>query len=134
MKILAMQRVEREVTMLHMVLPVRYEEEDIPDDFPGRKGEVLTMVVDIDTGRVHDWPKGRSENCYMKVVDGGVYTLLDADGRDVAEYGPDYVPCCVPGEYGDYVNFKIGSDGIIRDWTRRCTTDNVVETFFSDEG
>ena len=48
----------------------------------------------------------------MKVVDEGIYALLDEDGAYVAQISYDYVPNrVIPGEYGDYINMKIDETG-----------------------
>lgn len=105
------------VTHVRVSLPVRYEEEDIPNDAPMRSRDMWNATIELDTGYVLDWPKGKSLDLRMKVCDSGIYTLLDEDGRVVAEI-QDYVPhCVIPGEYGDYVELDIDSEGVIQNWT-----------------
>lgn len=107
------------IERIEVSLPVRYEEEDIPNDFPLRKGDSWKAVIDIDTGKIRDWPIGKSGSIeYMKVCDSGVYTLLDDEG-DVVAHLEYYVPHgIIPGEYGDYVTLHIDSDGIITNWPK----------------
>ena len=110
--------VEINITGIQMVLAVRYEEDDIPNDFPGRSGEILKMDVEIDTGKILDWPEGKDFDLFMKVTDCGTYTLFDSDGKRVKTLTNDYVPHgVVPGEYGDYVKFDI-KNGIITNWPK----------------
>jgi hypothetical protein len=54
----AIVKVEKEITITHIMitLPVRYQEEDIPNDFPMRYGDVWEATVEIDTGRILSWP------------------------------------------------------------------------------
>ncbi len=121
---------EVEITHIKMDLPVRYQEEDIPNDFPLRKGDMWSVVVNIDTGEIANWPKGKSGRVSMKVCDEGTYTLLDKDGKEVAKIEQDYVPNdLVPGEYGDYVRLTINAGGVITNWPR----DPDVNEFFKNE-
>lgn len=113
------------VTHVKLRLPVRYEEEDIPNDFPRRFGEVWDAMVNIDTGEIQDWPSDpRFEKCVlqMKVCDEGVYTLYSYFGDhwdEVAKLDQGYVPHgVVPGEYGDYVHLDI-QHGKIVNWPKK---------------
>lgn len=120
MKIEVLKPVEIEAAAIRCVLPVRYGEEDIPRDFPGRVGDMLTLTLDLDTRKVRDWPTGWNPGlevaqCYLKVCDEGKYELLDRDGKVLATH-KGYVPGCVPGEYGDYVDLGISPDGAIKGW------------------
>ena len=111
-------KVEREfdIKYLSMVLPVKYDDEDMPYDFPFRSGEQWSVTVDIDEGKILDWPQGVSHGLFMKVTDGGVYQLLGPDKELVAMI-QDYVPhSMVPGEYGDYVKLNIDESGVITNW------------------
>jgi hypothetical protein len=94
---------------------------------------VWRACIDLDTGRVRNWPAGVSAEVNMKVVDEGVYTLYDAAGDQLAERR-DYVPTCLPGRYGDYVEFSIGGDGVVANWARFCTPERLAESFFPPEG
>ncbi len=130
MQFTAKRPTQIEVATIKMVLPVRYEEEDIPNDFPGRDGDVLTISVNADTGIIKGWPAGREESVHMKVVDGGCYYLYDDKGVEIAALEQEYVPRCIPGEYGDYVIFTIGGDGKIAEWASKFTSDRVGDCFF----
>jgi hypothetical protein len=116
---------------LRCVLAVNYGEEDIPNDFPFRKGDTLDIAIDLDAGRVRDWPGawGPAE-VHMKVVDSGCYYLLDADGKHLAAREQEYVPGFFPGDhYGDYVILDIEPDGNIANWT--ADADDIAAAFFS---
>ena len=92
---------EIEVISITITVPVLYEQEDIPNDFPMRTGYVWSANVLIDTGRIVGWPSGKTGDLFMKVCDGGRYTLFGLDGQAVAMM-QDYVPNgIIPGEYGD---------------------------------
>lgn len=75
-------------------------------------------TIDLDTGRIENWPHGTTASIHYKVCDDGDYALLDADRNVVAEID-GYVPglMCPEGEgYGDYVIMEIGPDGTIAKW------------------
>lgn len=113
---------EVEITHIRIQVAVRYDEEDIPDDFPMRSGDVWDARVNIDTGQIEDWPKGKSGRLSMKVCDEGTYTLYSYFGDhwdEITKLENEYVPNrVVPGEYGDYIDLDIDENGIIKNWFR----------------
>ncbi len=119
-----------EVSEIRVAVPVRYDEEDIPNKFPLRKGDMWTGTIDITTGKIRDWPAGKTGEMQMKVVDEGRYYLLNSDGEAIASIEQDYVPSCIPGEFGDYIQFIIAADGGIAGWGKFCTLENVMKSFW----
>lgn len=115
MKIKITKPIEIEVVAIRCEMAVRYEEEQIPNDFPGRKGDSITLTLDLETRKVRNWPGGVRE-IHIKVCDEGSYYLIDAEGNDVGKRESNYVPDCVPGEYGDYFIAAISNDGTIEGW------------------
>ena len=121
---------EVEITMVKVDVAVRYDEKDIPNDFPLRKGDVWSAIINIDEGRVLDWPKGEKRHLSMKVCDEGSYFLLDAEGNTVLSIEQDYVPnALLPGKWGDYIDLHIGENGLISNWYSRPS----ISDFISDE-
>lgn len=118
---------------IRLNVAVRYGEEDIPNDFPFRRGDVWNVTVDIDTGKIHDWPQGKTAKIYMKVCDQGNYYLLSAGNIELVSRENDYVPSCIPGEYGDYIEFDIAEDGTVANWKKFCTPDRVRDSFTKEE-
>lgn len=114
--------IEKEVDIkrIHMDLAVRYEEEDMPNDYPFRHGDMWSIDVDIDSGQIKDWPAGvPARQLYMKVTDNGAYFLYDDEGKGLASIENDYVPHgVVPGEFGDYIEFDIDATGVITNWPK----------------
>jgi len=111
--------VEKEIDIKKVLMnvAVRYEEEDMPNDFPFRKGDMWSILIDVDSGVIEDWPKGKAAEVYMKVCDQGSYYLVDDKNELVASIEEDYVPnYLIPGEYGDYIDLKINEDGKITNW------------------
>lgn len=118
MKVTVTKPVEIDIATLRISVPVRYEDEDIPFDFPFRHNDNWTAYVDVDAGRIAEWPKGKTGDMHMKVCDAGEYTLFDRDGVTVAQRA-GYVPHgLIPGEYGDYIILKIAEDGTITNWPK----------------
>ena len=106
-----------DVRRVRLELPVRYWEEDIPNDFPFRQGDTWTAEVEVDTGKVVGWPQGKSGALHMKVCDEGTYTLLDGKGQAIAKIEQNYAPNkAVPGCYGDYVELDINEHGVVTNW------------------
>jgi len=121
----------REVNATHIRcdMAVRYEEENIPNDFPGRVGDKLTLLLEIDTKKVVGWPAGQTADFSMKVCDQGSYTLLAGD-EVLASLDESYVPGCLPNRYGDYFEGLINKDGVIR-WTPKAA--DILRSFFPGE-
>ena len=127
MKFTVRKPVEIDVKLVGIDVPVRYDDEDMPYDFPFREGETWRVQVGIEDGKIFGWPDGVAYDLHMKVCDSGVYTLLDSAGLEIASI-QDYVPHgVVPGEYGDYISMEILSDGTIANWPREPD----VSAFFS---
>lgn len=117
MKIKVKREVEKDIKSVIIDIPVRYGEEDIPNDFPHREGDRWKATIDVETGQIQDWPQGKTGSFDMKVYDEGTYTLIDQEGNEVAKIDEDYVPNgLVPGSYGDYVEMEINKDGIVTNW------------------
>lgn len=92
MKATILAKQDIEIAGVGIKVPVRYEEEDIPNDFPLRTGKKWEAFVHIDTGQIRDWPQGKSGRLQMKVCDEGSYYLYDRKGSWVAAIKDDYVP------------------------------------------
>lgn len=114
------------VKYLKVEAMVRYWEDaevnGVDDDdgklIPCRNGDCWCPLIDLDAGRVLDWPEGTTADIHYKVCDAGVYTLLD-DNRNKVASKDGYVPSIMaPGGegYGDYIIMKIDGDGKIADW------------------
>jgi hypothetical protein len=109
-----------DVRLVTIQVPVKYDEEDMPNDFPFRKGDIWEILVDFETGVIQNWPKGVSHDLYMKVTDGGTYILHSAGGTTLAKLEQEYVPHgVVPGDYGDYIELKIDENGKITNWPKK---------------
>lgn len=117
------------VKILKVDLPVRYDDEDMPYDFPLRKGDMWSAIIDIDRGVVLNWPEGEKGSFHMKVCDEGSYFLLDEEGNTVLKIEEDYVPnkLLPPSDgYGNYVELHIGDNGVISNWYSQPSLENFM--------
>ena len=123
--------VEKEIDFAYVgvSVAVRYDDEDMPYDFPGRIDKMWHATIDIDEGVIKGWPEGKSGEFEMKVCDQGDYRLLDREFNLVKRIEDDYVPnALIPGEYGDYIHLKINEFGVITNWPKNPE----VTDFFPD--
>lgn len=122
------------VDVVRVVVPVEQEdidEECCPADMPGLANGTLTLVLDLDTRKVRDWPAGREAAVHLKPVDSGHYYLLSGSEVVVARERA-YVPGFMPGDhYGDYLILNIGPDGTVKGWDPDPT--DVEECIEADE-
>ncbi len=116
MKITVKKPVELDVRKLKLEVDVMYDDEDMPYDFPFRVDDVWCVTIDLETGKIDNWPAGVEASICMKVSDCGNYYLLDEHGAELLSLEDDYVPsdCGIGG--GDYIEMKILADGSIEDW------------------
>jgi hypothetical protein len=127
MKFSRMTKQDIPVTHLLAAMEVRYwedarvngvAEDNAAPTIPFALGETWVLKIELETGRIVDWPQGTTASVHYKVCDAGVYRLLNATGEIVA-VKDDYVPSmlCPKGNgYGDYVIMDISGDGIIDKW------------------
>jgi hypothetical protein len=138
MKFTITQPTEIELKYISIGFPVDaddIEEDNLTDLIDPATPNWLEFRVDIETGKIQDF-RGNPDESYdlfVKVVDQGVYSLIDAAGSVVAELDRDYVPHgIVPGEYGDYIKLKIhGGRRTITNWPK--AKDINVSEFFKGE-
>ena len=114
------------VKYLEAWCPVRYWEdatvngaEDTEGTIPCRVRESWCPLIDLDTGTIVNWTPGIEAYIHYKVVDEGVYRLLDEEQNLVKEidgYVP-YIMCPNDHGYGDYVIMQVDANGRIENWT-----------------
>jgi hypothetical protein len=97
---------------------------------PLLRGDSWEVVVDLDSGKIRNWPKGEEREYYWKICDRGSYHLLDISDDIALSIINNYVPNnLLPGDYGDYLDLKINGDGVITNWLSNPT----AEDFYSDD-
>lgn len=86
---------------------------------PLKVGDLWKPIIELETGRVMEWPTGTTADIHYKVCDQGEYWLVDADGKRL-KWNGDYVPndllAIGDNGYGDYIILKISAAGIIEGW------------------
>jgi len=96
--------------------------EDEQGEMPLRNGNSWEPVINLETGSIDCWPAGVTADVHYKVCDAGEYWLLDENKKPFAKWSGYYVPddilCVGCNGYGDYIIFKVGSDGFIIGWQR----------------
>ena len=80
------------------------------------------IVIDINSGKVENWPKDFCISTWFKVCDDGLYQILDTDGEVVWDsikseyyYVPTFLEIGDEG-YGDYIYLDIDGEGNIENW------------------
>ena len=122
-------RREYPVRYLKANMNVRYWEDaelngetDIHEQMPLRQGDMWVVTVNIETGKVLDWPKGTTAKTHYKVCDAGIYALYQTYedllmNKPLETYNDIYVPTCLSnGGWGDYVILSIDKNGFIENW------------------
>jgi hypothetical protein len=121
---------EKEVDLrtLHVDAGVRYwndteingtADTENGDNIPCKAGNRWQPVIDLETGQIMNWEKGKSADVHYKVCDDGNYYLKDEDGIMVTSIERDYVPgilCPKERGYGDYIIMDIDENGFIQGW------------------
>lgn len=85
---------------------------------PFKEGECWKPIIDIDNGKIANWPLGTVANIHYKVCDDGAYELLD-ENFELIKNLDGYVPnimCHGDNGYGDYVIMNIDECGFIEDF------------------
>ncbi|WP_148265617.1 hypothetical protein [Bordetella avium] len=120
---------KHQVVALQVQAEVRYWEgatvngqEDIDGSLiPLRVGNCWAPTIELETGKIRNWPAGTAAEIYYKVCDQGEYWLVNEAGERIAKWASHYVPdelLCVGDQgHGDYIILKVAGDGHIQGWT-----------------
>lgn len=115
-----------DIKFLQVSAGVRYWEDGVVcgvDDeegalIPHRVGDRWEPKIEIESGRIVDWPANVSASLHYKVCDDGKYSLLNESCSIVLQkegYVPD-VMCPKEEGYGDYIIMDINEEGFIQNW------------------
>jgi len=101
-----------------------------------RERNYLELIIDLENGKVLNWPEGFCLNTSYKICDDGEYIFLDSDMNEIVnitkEYKQYYVPSFLAIEddgWGDYVYININSDGTIQNFDKMK---NEIQNYFND--
>ena len=126
MKVTIQKLVEIEVLYLRAKIGVRYWEDATVNGvvdtdgslIPLREGDYWCPIINLETGIIQNWEKGKIAKIHYKCCDDGEYWLIADDGSEL-KYPHDYVPQALDLDgdgYGDYVIMNIDENGEIEDW------------------
>ena len=126
MKALIKKKVEYDLKFIKVDAGVRYwedatvngVEDETGDLIPFKDGDRWKPVIDIEDGKILNWPIGTVAEIHYKVCDDGEYSIFDKNGTDVLKVD-GYVPetlCPAENGYGDYIIMNIDGEGNIEDW------------------
>lgn len=130
MKVTINKPIDYEAVKMEVFASVRYwedseingiEDTEDGDNIPCKNGENWCPVINIDTGVIENWEKGKTANIHYKVVDRCSFGILDNKGEIIFKQEDDYVPsilCPKEDGFGDYIIMDISEDGIIQDWNK----------------
>lgn len=130
-----------DVKYLFVEARVRYWEdtevngvEDTEGDLiPFRVGDLWSPLIDIEEGKIINWPIGTTAKVNYKVCDAGQYTLKDCAGVDIIQVD-GYVPTLLApngGGFGDYIILDIDKKGFIDGWY--CDEGDITEQFTAED-
>jgi hypothetical protein len=94
-------------------------EEDIDGKLiPCRDGDYWKPLIDIETGQIINWERGKTAKIHYKSYDDNLFKLLDKDSNVIISRDGYVINSMSPAEngYGDYVIMAIDQDGFIEDW------------------
>lgn len=91
------------------------------DNVPCKDGDYWCPVIDIESGAITNWKKGKTAEIHYKVVDCCSWKIMSENDGCVSKVDDDYVPSILcpkePG-YGDYIIMDIDKDGVIQKWDK----------------
>jgi hypothetical protein len=98
---------------------------------PFKNGDLWQPVIDLQEGKIVDWPEGTTADIHYKVCDQGEYWLLNEQKQRIAKWSGYYVPdafLCQGGSgYGDYIIMNVNADGSIKSYEKP----EIVETLWN---
>lgn len=87
-------------------------------NIPLKFGDKWKITINLETGKISNWPLGIKAEIHYKVCDDGEYWLIN-DLGERAKYKDCYVPGCLgvnEDNFGDYIIMNIDEKGFIEDW------------------
>lgn len=88
------------------------------DNIPCKDGDCWNIKIDVDSGVIENWEKGKEAKTHYKSCDGNVIEFYDNQNNRLACYDgyvPDFLSPAEDG-YGDYVILNIDKNGKIENW------------------
>lgn len=95
--------------------------EDVKGDLiPCREGDYWCPEIDLKSGVIINWEKGKKADIHYKVCDDGLYKLYD-DKENCLSVIDGYVPtimCPERNGYGDYIIMQVDENGKIKNYKK----------------
>ena len=111
--------------------------EDEDGKMPLIRFQMWNPVIELETGKILNWPEGNTAEINYKVCDSGEYWLLDEQKNKILKwkgyYVPDDILCTKRNGYGDYIIFDIQEDGTIKNWKTPILDEDEWENEQKDE-
>jgi hypothetical protein len=117
---------EFDVKYLAVTAGIRYAEDvtvngekcDDLANIPCNDGEYWQAMIDVDSGVITNWEKGKKASIHAKVCDDGTYSLLDASKQEIKTIEGYVLDCLAIGDngHGDYIIMDIDENGKIDNW------------------
>ena len=111
--------------------------EDESGKMPLIRFQMWNPVIELETGKILNWPEGNTAEINYKVCDSGEYWLLDEQKNKILKwkgyYVPDDILCTKRNGYGDYIIFDIQEDGTIKNWKTPILDEDEWENEQKDE-
>ena len=135
MEIKVLRPVEADIKLLVVKAYVRYWEDSningIPDsptspEMPMTNGHYWEPTIDLDEGKIMDWPEGIRADINYKVCD-----EFECFAPAIDFYYSGYVPrfmSPLEENYGDYITMSISGGGYIEGWSQE-----LVKKFLEKE-
>lgn len=89
---------------------------------PLKDDKLWKIKIDLEAGKIQDWPEGTTAYIHYKVCDQGEYWLADHAGNRLFKWYGLYVPdrflCIDDLGFGDYIIFNVNEKGFIEGWKK----------------
>ena len=99
------------------------------DNIPCKENLFWKPIIELKSGKIINWEKGKTANIHYKVVDQGIYFLLNEEKQKIYKYKDYYVPdilCPEENGYGDYIIFTVDKEGFIKNWKNNLIKDDWI--------
>lgn len=103
-------------------------EDDNNPTIPGRNRDTWNIEIDVESGKIANWPQGTTAKTHYKVCDAGFYSFYDESDFLTLSFEGYVPPFLYPNAdgWGDYVILDIDADGKINHWDPKAV-DNYLE-------
>lgn len=99
------------------------EDDNDNPSMPFANDDFWCPIIDLDNGKIVDWPSGITASIQYKVCDECEIDCVDDDGNIICTndnnyYVPDFL-CPKEKGYGDYIMMDIDADGFIKEYNKK---------------